>query len=119
MSKVLRHNRKSSDEEILRLNSIGLSLQTISTILGCHPTSITLRLKTLKVPPADTRRAFMEDIFSSLPEGSRDVVADLLSDDPSKNIKGYVRDLMLKDIEARQAPKVPNSSQATPTNNEE
>ena len=62
MSTVLRRNRKGSDRDITRLNSLGFSLSKIGERLSCHPTSITLRLKSLKIAPADTRRAFMEDI---------------------------------------------------------
>ena len=66
MSDVYRANRKSTDAEIIGLNSAGLSLATIASKLDCHPTTITLRLKSLKIDPADTRRAFMEDIYNPL-----------------------------------------------------
>lgn len=108
MTPVLRRNRKSSDRDILRYNRIGMSLAGISTMFGCHPTSVTLRLKSLGVAPADTRRAFMEDIYASMPEDYIEVVADILEegDDSNKNtIKGYVRDLIVADIEARLASK--------------
>lgn len=76
MSDVYRANRKASDADILRLNSVGLSLATIARALGCHPTTITLRLKSLKVPPADTRRSFMEEIFVSLSPAEQEKFAD-------------------------------------------
>jgi hypothetical protein len=102
MSTVLRRNRKGSDEEILRLNSIGLSLSTIASIVDCHPTSITLRLKSLKVPPADTRRSFMEDILATLPPEFKEDIADaLLADEKPKSIKDYVRELIEKDVTSR------------------
>jgi len=76
MSDVYRANRKATDADILRLNSVGLSLATIARALGTHPTTITLRLKSLKVPPADTRRSFMEDIFLSLTIEQQEWFAD-------------------------------------------
>lgn len=106
MSTVLRRNRKGSDEQIVRSNSIGLSLATIAGKIGCHPTSITLRLKSLHIPAADTRRAFMEDIYSSLPEAVQDDVADILTSGDgttAKSIKDYVKELLVKDLEARKA----------------
>jgi AcrR family transcriptional regulator len=78
MSDVYRANRKATDADILRLNTVGLSLATIARALGCHPTTITLRLKSLKVAPADTRRAFMEDVFLSLSEPEQEWFADTI-----------------------------------------
>ena len=65
MSTVYRPNRKATDADIIRLNSVGLSLSTIAGLFGCHPATISLRLKALNVAPADTRRSFMEDVFIS------------------------------------------------------
>lgn len=79
MSNVFRANRKATDADIVRLNSVGLSLATIAQVLGCHPTTITLRLKSLNVPPADTRRAFMEDVFKTLNPDEQEWLADQLS----------------------------------------
>jgi DNA-binding transcriptional MerR regulator len=101
MSIVFRRNRKSSDRQILRLNSLGLSLSAIGTMLDCHPTSITLRLKSLKVTPVDTRRAFMEDIYTKLPEEFKEAIADLLEECKLLSIKDYVRSLIATDITAR------------------
>lgn len=102
---ALRSNRKGSDEDILRLNALGLSLESIGRILKCHPTSVTLRLKRLRVSPADTRRGFMEDIFSSLPENFQEVIGNhLMSANPSKpkSIKDYVKELIVADVTVRQ-----------------
>ena len=103
MSNVLRRNRKGSDETITRLNSIGLSLATIAGQIGCHPTSITLRLKSLKIPAADTRRAFMEDIYASLPPDFVEELADILANGTNKptSIKEYVKSLLVADVKAR------------------
>lgn len=102
MSTVLRRNRKGSDAQIIRLNSIGLSLTAIGNIIGCHPTSITLRLKSLGIPPADTRRAFMEDVFNALPANFRELIADHLADNGSMSIKDYVTRLIQRDVDSRQ-----------------
>jgi hypothetical protein len=104
MSNLLRRNRKGTDTAIVRLNAIGLSLATIAQIIDCHPTSITLRLKSLNIPAADTRRTFMEDIYSSLPAEFKENLADVLvAEDPAKpkSIKAYVRELLSKDVANR------------------
>lgn len=92
MSTVFRANRKASDADIVRLNSVGLSLATIARALNCHPTTITLRLKSLNVPPADTRRAFMEDVFLALNPDEQEWLADQLSSTTS--VKDFVQRLI-------------------------
>lgn len=92
MSSVFRANRKATDADIIRLNSVGLSLATIARALECHPTTITLRLKSLKIPPADTRRSFMEDVFLSLNTDEQEWLADQLS--KTMSIKDFVRQLV-------------------------
>lgn len=92
MSTVFRANRKASDADIVRLNSVGLSLATIATALQCHPTTITLRLKSLKVPPADTRRAFMEDVFLALNLDEQEWLADQLNG--TMSVKDFVQRLI-------------------------
>lgn len=101
MSAVLRVNRKGSDRDITRLNSLGFSLSTIGEKLSCHPTSITLRLKGLKIAPADTRRAFMEDVYKHLPVEYQEQIADLLEEEKITSIKDYVRNLIKSDIVVR------------------
>ena len=91
-----RVNRKASDGEIVRLNSLGLSLATIGKELGCHPTTVTLRLQALNIEPADTRRTFMEGIVLSLSPKQRENLADKLG--PHLSIKDYVRNLIAKDL---------------------
>lgn len=92
MSDVYRANRKASDADIIRLNSVGLSLTTIARALDCHPTTITLRLRSLGIPPADTRRTFMEDIFMDLTTAQQEWLADQLSS--TMSIKDYVKGLI-------------------------
>lgn len=93
MSSVLRVNRKTTDADIIRLNSVGMSLATIALQLGCHPTTITARLHSLKICPADTRRSFMEDVLTSLTPEQREWLADQLC--AGVNIKDYVKTLIV------------------------
>lgn len=100
MSTANRPNRKASDADIIRLNSVGLSLSTIGKMLGCHPTTITLRLEALKVPPADTRRAFMEGIYLSLSPAQQDWLASQLG--PQISIRDFVHNLLIEKFLASQ-----------------
>lgn len=94
MSTVFRQNRKASDDDIIRLNSVGLSLATIAKVLNCHPTTVTLRLKSLGVDPADTRRAFMEDVFRTLDTDEQEWLADQMA--TGKSLKGFIKSLIDK-----------------------
>ncbi len=95
MSSVYRANRKATDADIIRLNSVGLSLATIARALDCHPTTITLRLRSLKIPPADTRRSFMEDIFLSLSLEQQEWLANQVE---TTAVKDYVKDLIIAEF---------------------
>ena len=101
MSTVLRTNRKAHDADIIKLNSVGLSLATIGKILGCHPTTVTQRLKSLNIEPADTRRTFMEDIFRELDEGVQEFVAEQVA---TQHIKDYVKQLIIDDYNQKVKP---------------
>jgi hypothetical protein len=94
MSTVFRANRKATDEDIIRLNSVGLSLSTIGEILDCHPTTITLRLKSLGIPPADTRRSFMEDIYKALPDDQRSWLEGQVG--PHLSIKDFIKNMLVE-----------------------
>lgn len=91
-----RPNRKASDADIIRYNSIGYSLATIGKRLGVHPTTVTLRLRYLNVDPADTRRTFMEDVLAPLNEKQHEKLAAKLG--PMYSIKDHVRNLLVKDL---------------------
>lgn len=93
MTSVFRSNRKATDDQLLTLNNLGLSLQTIADTVGCHPTTVTQRLKSLGVPVADTRRSFMEDVYRTLTEDQRDFVVGQLGN--TTTIKEYVRKLII------------------------
>lgn len=94
MSELLRHNRKIIDGDVVRLNSVGLSLATIARVLGCHQTTVTIRLKSLGVEPADTRRSFMEDVFMNLNLDQQDWLADQMTRQMS--VATFVKDLIIK-----------------------
>lgn len=93
MSTANRPNRKGSDADLIRLNSVGLSLATVAKVIGCHPTTVTLRLKRLNVEPADTRRTFMEDVFRRLSPAEQEWLADHLRD-TNINVKTLVYRLL-------------------------
>lgn len=96
MSTANRVNRKANDTDIIKLNSIGLSLSTIGRMLGCHTTTITLRLQSLKITPADTRRSFMEDVYQGLSEDQQDWLANQLG--PHRSIKDFVKSLLVEEF---------------------
>lgn len=91
-----RPKRKASNEEIITLTSLGLSLQTIGSRLNMHPTTITQRLDKLNLKPADTRRAFMEDILDSMSANQVDWLSDQLG--PHFTIKDYIQNLLTKEF---------------------
>lgn len=99
MSKTARANRKVSDADIIRMNSVGLSLATIASTLAVHPTTISIRLRNLGIPPADTRRTFMEDVFMSLPLEQQDWLADYL-EAKGTDVKTLVRSLLQREYNA-------------------
>lgn len=80
------------DLDIIRMNSVGLSQTTIANALGCHPTTVTQRLKFNNVPPADTRRGFMEDIIIDLGADCSEWLADQVSQ--NLTIKDYIVSLI-------------------------
>jgi len=97
MSVVYRANRKATDQDIIRLNSVGLSLARIGEMLKCHPSTITTRLRAMNIEPADTRRSFMEDILGRLTLAQIEWLADQLG--PNMSIKDYVRNLLIKEFD--------------------
>lgn len=81
------------DEQIIRLNAVALSLSSIATLLGCHPSTVTNRLKSLGIPPLDSRRAFMEDILMSLTEDQQEWIVQHMEDNQT-DIKQYIKQLI-------------------------
>lgn len=102
---AVAYSRKASDLDIIRLNSVGLSLSRISRDLGIHHTTVTHRLKILNIAPADTRRAFMEDIFDSLSLQQQEWLLNQLGSGYS--IKDMVKSLMVKEFVMRNQGVIP------------
>lgn len=92
MPRTRRTKKTIPDSDLIRLNSLGFSLQTIGSTLGCHPTTVTLRLKDIGVSPADTRRTFMEDVLMKMPIAQLEWVENQLG--PHYSIKDFVRNLI-------------------------
>lgn len=88
--------KKLNDNEVIALNSVGISLAGIAKRLNCHHTTVTARLSALGVPLADTRRSFMEDIFDGLPPKQQEWLISQLG--PSHPIKDFVRSLIIKEF---------------------
>lgn len=89
-----RPHRKASDEDLIRLNTVGLPLRAIGSRLNCHHSTVSGRLEGLGIKPADTRRSFMEDIFNSLPSDVQDWLPDQIKD--SQTVRDYVQGLILE-----------------------
>lgn len=81
------------DTDIRRLNHVGLSLKAIADMLGCHPATITLRLKAMGVAPSDTRRSFMEEVFKHLGPDEQEWVSHFLFNNDI-SIRTFVADLV-------------------------
>ena len=99
------YKRKADDNQIVALNSVGLSMVSIGERLGVHHTTIKHRLKALGIAPADTRRAFMEDIFEGLSLQQQEWLLRQLG--PGHSIKDFVRMLLLKEFINRSTTKAP------------
>jgi hypothetical protein len=65
-------------------------------MLDCHPTTITLRLQSLGITPADTRRSFMEDVYRGLSPAQQEWLAGQLG--PHHSIKDFVKSLLVKEF---------------------
>ena len=88
--------KKLNDAEVIGLNSVGISLAGIAKRLNCHHTTVTARLTALSVPPADTRRSFMEDIFDGLSPKQQEWLMNQLG--PSHPVKDFVKSLIIKEF---------------------
>jgi len=93
MSKSYRSNRKVTNEDLIKYNNMGLSLKAIGSILNVHPSTVKIRLDQMGIPTADTRRAFMEDVYSTLTPAARDWLADQVQEG-SMNVKQLVTHLI-------------------------
>lgn len=86
--------KKFKDEDIIRLNSVGLSLKEIAAQLGCHHTTVTMRLTELGIAPADTRRSFMNRIFNSLSEQQQEWL--ILQLEGGRPIEDFIKSLLVQ-----------------------
>lgn len=93
--------KKVPDSVVIRLNSLGKSLESIGDITGCHPTTISLRLRGLGIPPTNTRRAFMDEVLKPLPPSTLEWLADKMTD--RYTIKDLLRDLIVQEHERHQS----------------
>jgi len=84
------------DTEILRLNSLGYSLQFIGQNQSCHQTTITNRLNANGVEPMDTRRSFMEDVYKRIPPPLIGKLSNKLG--AHYTIKDHITNLLMKDL---------------------
>lgn len=94
MSLIPNTRRKATDADIIRLNSLGLTLGTMGKMLGCHPSTCTNRLTALKVAAVDTRRSFIEDIYFELTESQQNWLANQVG--PNISIKDFVKNLIIQ-----------------------
>lgn len=102
MAKVKRANRKANDEDIIKLNNLGLSLKTIGRALGVHPTTVFQRIKSLGLEVVDTRRSFTEDVFLSLSFDQQEWLSALL-DSQGINIKQYIQGKILEQYRSQKS----------------
>jgi len=84
---------KTENQEIAELNSLGLSLTSIGKKMGLHKSTVKSRLASMGLVPADTRRAFMEEIYDTLSPSQRNWLVQELG--AGMNIRAYVRKLIL------------------------
>ena len=87
--------KKVNDRDIIALNSVGISLASIARRLDCHHTTVTARLHRLNIAPADTRRAFTEEIYDDLTSTQQDWLVNKLG--PATSIKDFIKSLIIND----------------------
>jgi len=85
-------NRKASDEDIIMLNNMGLSVTGIARMFNMHPTSVSARLKRLNIPVVNPRHAFMDGLLQSLSEPELAWLSSKVSQ--KVPIQMFIRDLI-------------------------
>lgn len=83
-------------DDLIKMNSLGFSLSSIATELDVHITTVSSRLEKLGIPPADTRRTFMEDIYQGYTPDQLEWLANQLG--PHLSIKDYVKNVITKEF---------------------
>jgi hypothetical protein len=106
----VRKEDRADGSDILKLNLVGLGLQAIGEIVGCHEATVSVKLKEMGVAPNDTRRNFMGEVYNCLSEDEREWLADRLY-----TSKTSVKDFVIKLIKEqyRVAPAAP-AAEPTP-----
>jgi hypothetical protein len=105
MGNVKKEDR-ADGTEILKLNLVGLGLQAIGEIVGCHEATVSVKLKEMGVAPNDTRRNFMGEVYNCLPEEVQEWLADTLYTSKTP-VKDFVIKLLIE--QHRVAPAVPTA----------
>lgn len=77
MSNVNKEDR-ADGTEIRKLNNLGMGLKAIGRRVGCHPSTVKIKLQEMGIEPVDTRRNFMEDVYNSLTPEEAEWLADNL-----------------------------------------
>ena len=87
-------NQKASDEEIVTLNNMGMSVTGIAEYFGMHPTSVSARLKRMNIPVVNPRHAFMDGLLRTLTESELLWLSEQVS--VKYPINAFIRDLIVK-----------------------
>ena len=83
-----------SDEAIIKLNDLGLSLTRIGEITGYHFSTVKLRLDEAGIKPVDTRRSFMDDIYKKLTPAQRQWLSEELNQ--GQSISAFLRMIIVE-----------------------
>jgi hypothetical protein len=73
-----RKDERADGTEVKKLNWVGLGLAAIGERLGCHEATVSVKLKALGEKINDTRRSFMETVFTKLTREQQDWLCDYL-----------------------------------------
>lgn len=104
---------KVPDEYIIKLNDLGLSLESIGRQFGYHPSTIKHRLTKLGIEAADTRRTFAEKIYKRLTPNEREWLSDTLH--LGQPIDAFIASLIKQEY-VKRLPKCPTNDQPKASN---
>lgn len=88
--------RKRADideHKLIRLNSLGLTLEAMGEAFNCNFSTIAHRLRELGIETTDSRRAFSDAIFKKMTEEQIEWIASKLN--ASTNIHDLVRSTLI------------------------
>jgi len=117
MGNVKKQDRVA-EQDVLRLNHVGIGIKAIAGLLHCHSATVSDRLKEAGVAPTDTRRSFMESVFLALSEEQQDWLSTYLYS-RGISVQDYLVGLIKADHETAPAlvaapPPMPVMLQAAP-----